>query len=140
MGNSDLVEFINSETQRLPFKNSKMQLVDWSNSFRAWPNQVVGWRNWYHHVLASKKVFWDEHDIDQCITLSLADMKKNEPLIISASHFWSDALNAFLFAHGSMAITLANVVMLTGLNVIGPVTPFNLLDKPTHRLQTKTIS
>jgi len=38
-----------------------------------------------------------------------------------------------------MTITLADVVMLTGLNITGPVTPFNLLDKPTHRLQTKDV-
>ena len=139
MGNLDPIEFINLETQRLPFKNSRMQIADWTNSFRSWPNQVKGWRNWYCRISASKRVFWDERDIDQCITLSIADMERNESLLIATSHFWSVALNAFVFAHGLMSITLADVLMLTGLKITGPVTPFDLLDKTTHQLKTKDV-
>jgi hypothetical protein len=43
----------------------------------------------------SKRVLWEDLDIDQCTTLSLADMGKHENLLIAASYFWSDALNAF---------------------------------------------
>ena len=140
MGNPNPIEFINLETQRLPFKNSRMQIADWTNSFRSWPNQVKGWRNWYRRISASKRIFWDERGIDQCITLSIADMERNESLLIATSHFWSVALNAFVFAHGLMSITLADVLMLTGLKITGPVTPFDLLDKTTHRLKTKDVS
>ena len=31
--------------------------------------------------------------------------------------FWSNALNAFIFGHGPMTITLADVYMLTGLRI-----------------------
>ena len=44
-------------------------------------------------------------------------MAKNESLLIVASYVWSDALNAFLFGHGPMTPTLADVVMLTGLDI-----------------------
>ena len=44
-------------------------------------------------------------------------MIRNEPMLISASYFWSDAMNAFMFHHGPMTPTLMDVVMLTGLNI-----------------------
>ena len=44
-------------------------------------------------------------------------MKKNESLLKSASYFWSNAINAFIFGHGPMIVTLAYVHMLTGLRI-----------------------
>jgi hypothetical protein len=44
-------------------------------------------------------------------------MSQNEFLLIAASYFWSDALNAFLFDHGPMAPTLADILVLTGLDI-----------------------
>jgi hypothetical protein len=48
--------------------------------------------------MSAKRTFWEEHDIDQFRTLSLADMGKNENLLITTSYIWYDALNAFLLA------------------------------------------
>ena len=56
-------------------------------------------------------------------------MKRNEPLLKVASYFWSNAFNAFIFGHGLMMITLADIFMLTGLRITGPLQPFNLLNK-----------
>jgi len=55
--------------------------------------------------------------VRQCLDLSLSEMIRNEPMLISASYFWSDALNAFMFNHGPMTPTLMDVVMLTSLNI-----------------------
>jgi len=44
-------------------------------------------------------------------------MKKNESMMISASYFWSDTFNAFIFGHVPASPTLADIVMLTGLNI-----------------------
>ena len=44
-------------------------------------------------------------------------MERNESLLIAASHFWSDTLNAFIFGHGPASPTLAYVLMLTGLDI-----------------------
>ena len=55
--------------------------------------------------------------MEQCIRLSIADMEKNESLLIAASYFWSDTLNAFVFSHGPASPTLADVLMLTGLDI-----------------------
>jgi len=52
-----------------------------------------------------------------CIRLSIADMERNESLMIAASYFWSDTLNAFLFGHGQASPTCADVLMLTGLDI-----------------------
>jgi hypothetical protein len=76
----------------------------------------------------------------QCITLSLSDMSRNESLLISASYFWSDALNAFLFGHGPMGPTLADVLLLTGLDISFSDTLFSYRDvQPSHRLKTKKV-
>ena len=44
-------------------------------------------------------------------------MHRNESLLIAASYFWSDTLNAFVFGHSLASPTLADVLMLTGLDV-----------------------
>jgi hypothetical protein len=63
-------------------------------------------------------------------------MKKNEPLLKAVYYFWSNTYNAFLFGHGPMTPTLADVHMLTGLEIIGSVNPFKLLNKPTFRVDS----
>ena len=55
------------------------------------------------------------------LTLLLFGMERNDSLLISASYFWSNALNAFIFGHGPMTITLADVYMLTGLRITGSI-------------------
>jgi hypothetical protein len=57
------------------------------------------------------------------LELSLAKTPKNEDLLIAACHFWSNGVNAFLFGHGPMSPTLADVYMITGLDVSDPCTP-----------------
>ena len=66
-------------------------------------------------------------------------MIRNEPMLISASYFWSDAINAFMFNHGPMTPTLMDVVMLTGLNVHAPDRSFHLLEKASFKIETKSI-
>jgi hypothetical protein len=48
---------------------------------------------------------------------------KNEDLLIAAYHFWSNGVNAFLFGHGPMSPTLANVYMITGPDIQDLCTP-----------------
>ena len=139
MGNPDPIELINLETHRIPFKQSTMDLDHWLGTFRSWPNETPGWREWYQRIAAPKRVQWDELKIGQCINLSLSQMERNEPLVMAASYFWSDALNAFLFGHGPMTPTLVDVVLLTGLDISSPDTPFRLLTATSHRLDTRGI-
>jgi hypothetical protein len=46
----------------------------------------------------------------------------------------SNALNAFIFGHGPMTITLADIYMLTGLKITGPMQPYELLSAGSKRL------
>ena len=64
-------------------------------------------------------------------------MIRIEPMLISASYFWSDAVNAFMFNHGPMTPTPMDVVMLTGLNINAPDRPFRLLEKTSFKIETK---
>jgi hypothetical protein len=66
-------------------------------------------------------------------------MKKNEPLRKAASNFWSSTYNAFLFGHGLATPNLANIHMLTGLNITGQFNPHNLMVKASHRLESTRI-
>jgi hypothetical protein len=59
------------------------------------------------------------------LELSLAETPKNEDLLIAACHFWSNGVNAFLFGHGPMSPTLADVYMITGLDITGSVRPWD---------------
>ena len=66
-------------------------------------------------------------------------MIRNELMLISASYFWSDAINAFMFNHGPMTPTLMDVVMLTGLNIDASDRSFRLLEKASFKIETKSI-
>ena len=61
-------------------------------------------------------------------------MERNNLLLIAASYFWSNTLNAFVFSHGPMTITLADVYMLTGLRITGPMQPYELLGARSKKL------
>jgi hypothetical protein len=87
---------------------------------------IAGWRNWYKRMLdddSPKTSNWDSLRIAHCLELSLAKTPKNESLLIAACHFWSNGADAFLFVHGPMSPTLADVYMMTGLEITGPVYP-----------------
>jgi hypothetical protein len=58
------------------------------------------------------------------LELSLAETPKNESLLIAACHFWSNGVNAFLFGHGPMSPTLADVYMMTDLDVTRSMYPY----------------
>jgi hypothetical protein len=66
---------------------------------------------------------WDNLCIAHCSELSLAKTPTNDNPLIAACHFWSNGANAFLFGHGPVSPTLANVYMITGLGVTGTVYP-----------------
>jgi hypothetical protein len=67
-------------------------------------------------------------------------MSWNESLLKVASYFWSDALNVFLFSHGPMTLTLADVLLLTGLDISSSDILFSYrCVKPSHRLKTKNV-
>jgi hypothetical protein len=84
-------------------------------------------------VSEKNRDFWEQYKIGQCITLPLSDMPRNECLLIAASYFLSNALNAFLFGHGPMTPTLADVPVLTGLDVSSLDTLFGRWnDKLSH--------
>ena len=72
--------------------------------------------------------------MNQCLTLSLFEMERNDLLLISASYFWSNTLNAFVFGHGPMTITLADVYKFTGLRIIGSVQPYDFLSAGSKKL------
>ena len=66
-------------------------------------------------------------------------MEINESLLIAASYFWSDTLNAFVFGHGPASPTLAVVLMLTGLD-ISTADDNHLYDrKPERKVGTRNI-
>ena len=61
-------------------------------------------------------------------------MERNDSFLIVASYFWSNTLNAFVFGHGPMTITLADVYMLSGLRITGPMQPYEFLGVGSKKL------
>ena len=94
----------------------------------------MGWRDWFRRVSDKKGGDKEVHDLNQCLTLSLSGMERNDSLLIIASYFWSNALNAFVFGHGPMTITLADIYMLTGLIITGLMQPYKLLGAGSKKL------
>jgi len=139
LGNPDRTDLINAETNRIPFRAENVSLDLWKDTFRSWPSSTKGWRDWFLRVGNSNEVQWGERKLDQCIRLSIADMERNKSLLIAASYFWSDILNAFVFGHGPASSTLADVLMLTGLD-ISTADDNHLYDrKPERKVETRNI-
>jgi hypothetical protein len=128
VGTSDPRKFIAAESKRIPFKAALSGHPLWHDSFKNWPlTPIAGWRNWYKRILAdnsTKTSNWDSLYIAQCLELSLAETPKNENLLIATCHFWSNGVNAFLFGHSPMSPTLADVYMITGLDISGTMYPW----------------
>lgn len=61
-------------------------------------------------------------------------MERNEPLLTSACYFWSNYINAFIFGHGPMTISLADIHMLTSLQITRSLQPSELLGTGSKRL------
>ena len=93
-----------------------------------------GWRDWFYRVSEKKARDWEVSDLKQCSTLSLSRMERNDLLLISASYVWSHTLNAFVFYHGPLTITLADIYMLTGLRIIGSMQPYDFLSAGSKKL------
>ena len=139
MGSEDPSDFINAETNRVPYKTATIDLKIWKNAFRSWPSQMVkvepGWNEWFHRVQKPYREMWAQMGIEQCLDLSTVDYGKDTSLLTAASYFWSDSLNAFMFSNGPMTPTLLDVKMLTGLKIDSTVNPAKLRDYvPKHQL------
>ena len=109
-------------------------LLEHQNSLQKLAQMPRGWRDWFHRVSEKKARDWEIYDLNQCLTLSLSGMERNDSLLISASYFWSNTLNAFIFCHGPMTITLVDVYMLTGLRIIGSTQPYDFLSAGSKKL------
>jgi hypothetical protein len=136
MGNPNPSEFIIKETNQIPFKTSTIDPASWTTKlpFRNWPKMPKGWRNWYRRVFEKKGDIWENLNLSQCLNLSLSKMEKNEPLLTSTCYFWTNSINAFIFGHGPMTLTLADVHMLTGLQITRSLSPLDLLNTGSKKL------
>ena len=136
MGDPDPSDYIHQETNRIPFKQSVMDLSSQNTktSFRNWPKMPRGWRDWFHKISEKKDRDWEIYDLNQWLTLSLSKMERNDSLLISTSYFWSNTLNTFVFCHGTMTITLTDVYMLTGLRITGSMRPYDFLSAGSKKL------
>ena len=117
LGDPDPTDLITAETNRIPFRAENFYLDLWKDTFPSWLNPTKGWKDWFLRVSNTNEVSWGERKIDQCIRLSIVNMERNESMLIATSYFWSDMFNAFIFGHGPGSPMLADVFMLTGLDI-----------------------
>jgi hypothetical protein len=55
VGISDPHEFIEAESNRVPFKSALARPHAWQDAFKNWPlSPITGWRNWYKRILKIK--------------------------------------------------------------------------------------
>lgn len=137
MGDSNPTYFINVETNRIPFRETKPELAHWPTVFGSRPSKLDEWKEWYRRISASKQSLWKKMGIAKCLSLSLADMPKNESMLSVATYFWSDTLNSFIFGQGPMTPTVLYIKMLTGLDITSSANPISLKIKSEYKIKTK---
>ena len=136
MGDPNPSDFINQEINRIPFKQSIIDLSfqNTKTSFRNWTKIPKGQRDWFCRVSEKKVGDWKFSDLNQYLTLSLSGIERNDSLLISAFYFWSNTLNAFVFCHGPITITLTDIYILTGLRITGSMQPYNFSSVGSKKL------
>nr|AAK92595.1 Hypothetical protein [Oryza sativa Japonica Group]AAP52256.1 hypothetical protein LOC_Os10g08080 [Oryza sativa Japonica Group] len=120
IGNLVPTDFIISETNRIPFRLANPNLGHWKNTF-------------------NKKVHWDEIGIGQALALTIANSAKDEPLMVAATYFLSNTINAFLFNQEPMTPSLIDITMITGLDVTSSANPMSMNAKNQFDFKTKSI-
>jgi hypothetical protein len=139
IGNLDPIEFINGETNWIPFRFANPDLSQWKGTFKSWPSAETTWPAWYKRMSASKSTHWDEIGISQALALAAANMARDEPMMAASTYFWSTAMNAFLFSQGLMIATLLDVTMITGLDITSSANLSSLNNQLTHEFKTRSI-
>jgi hypothetical protein len=139
MGDPDPTDLINTKTNRSPFRAKNFSLDLWKDTFRSWPKTTKVWKDWYLRVIGSMEVYWAERKLDQCIRLSIADMQKNESMMMAAAYFWSDTTNTFIFGHGPATPTLTDVHMLIGLHISSADDPLVYNRRAEYKVNTRNI-
>jgi hypothetical protein len=66
-------------------------------------------------------------------------MPKNKSMMIAAAYFWSDTTNTFILGHGLATPTLADVHMLTGLDISTFDDGKFYNRKPEYKVNTRNI-
>nr|CAE04042.2 OSJNBb0068N06.18 [Oryza sativa Japonica Group] len=140
IGNLDPTDFIIGETNRIPFRLANPNLGHW----KSWPSLEKptpdkSWTTWYQRISASKKAHWDEIGIGQALALTIANSAKDEPLMATATYFWSNTINAFLFNQRPMTPILIDIIMITGLDVTSSANPTSMNTKNQFDFKTKSI-
>ena len=89
MGDPNPSDFIHQETNQISFKQSVVDSSSWNikTPFKNWPKMPKGWRNWFRRISEKKGGDWEVYDLNQCLTLSLSGMERNDSLLISTSYF-----------------------------------------------------
>jgi hypothetical protein len=67
-------------------------------------------------------------------------MDKNESMMSAALYFWSDTFNAFIIGHRTASPTLADVLMLTRLDIATSDDGSIFGRKPKYKVETRNIS
>nr|CAD40176.2 OSJNBa0061A09.15 [Oryza sativa Japonica Group] len=93
IGNLDPTEFINAETNQIPFRFANPNLGLWKNTFKSWSSAKKVWPSWYMRVSASKQTHWEEIGISQALALTAVDMAKDEPMMSAATYFCGPTAN-----------------------------------------------
>nr|AAO66570.1 hypothetical protein [Oryza sativa Japonica Group]ABF96938.1 hypothetical protein LOC_Os03g33480 [Oryza sativa Japonica Group] len=139
IGNLDPTEFINGETNRIPFRFTNPNLSTWKGTFKSWPSAKTTRPAWYKRMSVSKSDHWDEIGISQALALTAANMARNEPMMATATYFWCTAMNAFLFSQGPMTPILLDITMITGLDITSSTNLSSLNTQLTHEFKTRSI-
>jgi hypothetical protein len=90
--------------------------------------------DWYLCISNAKVGQWEECGIAHCLNLSLGNPVVNSSLLSVVCYFLSDALNAFVFGHGLMTLTLLDAFLLTDLDVTSSTNPGDIQIVPHHKI------
>ncbi|XP_019091146.1 PREDICTED: uncharacterized protein LOC104744028 [Camelina sativa] len=107
-----------------------------SVSFKGWRFANKAFKLWVGKMAALHRGTWRKAGIYEAVMASTYKISKNTDLVLGIAEKWCPDTNTFVFSWGEATITLEDVMLLSGLPVLGsPV--FAALDSSGEKIKAK---
>jgi Plant mobile domain len=87
--------------------------------FKGWCSSPRQWEQWVAKLLPKFGQIWKKVGIFDAILISTYRIRRDPSSILAIISHWCEETNTFLFPWGEVTITLEDIIILSGLSVLG---------------------
>ncbi|XP_078148876.1 uncharacterized protein LOC144544295 [Carex rostrata] len=113
---------VSKTTPLVPSNYSNPSIVaieDPKFQFKGWCSSPRQWEQWVAKLLPKFGQIWKKVGIFDAILISTYRIRRDPSSIFALVSYWCEETNTFLFPWGEVTITLEDIIILSGLSVLG---------------------